>query len=172
MSQAVAKGRANHQERAVEVVNQREIVALGYIQVRITIGVMCRVANVYERVQVGNTGTADSYVVANADVPCRSNVVLDACSRHKGAVLGRVIVTVALLVSNVLPGVFVAATQFDSKFAKGVGILCVSGANLVGIVIIYAAGFVNDKGAGTAAPKEKILCRRIVPIDKFNAGRE
>ena len=131
--------------------------ALGYIQVGVTVGVVCRVAYVHERVQVADTGAVDTYVVAEADVAGRCKSVLNAGGRNKCSIFGRVVAAVALLVVDILPCVFVAATQLDAEGTKGIGILGVSCTDLVGVVVIYAAVSVNGKVTCAGASEEKIL---------------
>ena len=76
---------------------------------------------VHERIQVADTGSADAHIVGQAQIGGRAQVVLEAEIRNQVVVAG--IVSCAVRIADLFPGVFVTEAGLEGRLAEGPGIL-------------------------------------------------
>ena len=132
----VVQVQIHHQFRSEHVIDQREVVVLLHIEVRVTVADGDRIAPVYIGVQVGDTRTGDAHVVGQTEVAAHTKVILQTGGRNEVTVTGLEVITIAQVIFHILPGVFVAQTSLGTEVAEVAGIFTVTCEDLVLILIL------------------------------------
>ena len=142
VNKIVVQVQIHHQLRCKQVVNQRYVVSLLYIQIWITIE-QCywvRLVNVW--VQVRDTRTTYAHVVGKPQITTRAEVVLHAGCWNQTSVACAEVIAVAQMVFHILPGVLVAQTSLKSELVPVARVFAITCQNRVLVFVLRACGWV------------------------------
>ena len=144
VDEVVVQVQVDHQLGGEHVVDQRDVMVLLHVELRITVGQGDGVGLVDIRVQIGDTRAGDAHVIGEAEVAAHAEVVLQTGCGNEAPVVLLEVVAVAEVVGHILPGVLVAETSLDADLVEVAGIFAIACEDGALILVLRAGAGIID----------------------------